>query len=140
MIQVRDIMSVPVVSVEMDDMLYLVKDIFEQASFHHLPVVDNKVLKGIISDRDLLKALSPHLDTLSETQKDLGTLKIRVHQIMSRDPVSLYADDDISKAISAFNEHAFSCLPVVDQQGAPIGILTWRDILKLFQDSLPGEN
>lgn len=130
---IQEIMATPVVSVEMDDMLYAVKDIFEHLHFHHLPVVENNKLQGIISDRDLLSALSPTLGTLAETEKDLCTLKRRVHQVMSRNPIFLRPDDSIQQAIVLFNTHTFSCLPVVDVNENPVGMVSWRDVLKLLQ-------
>jgi len=131
--RIQSIMTTPVVTVEMDDMLYTVKDIFEHLHFHHLPVVDNNCLQGMLSDRDLLKALSPALGTLAETEKDLRTLKRRVHQVMSRDPVFLYPEDGVERAVEIFNTRTFSCIPVVDCAHHLVGMVSWRDILKLLQ-------
>lgn len=130
---IQEIMAAPVVSVEMDDMLYVVKDIFEHTQFHHLPVVEEGILKGILSDRDLLKALSPCLGTLAETEKDLRTLKRRVHHIMSRNPIFLHPHDPIERAVDIFNTHTFSCIPVVDYAQRPVGMVSWRDLFKIFK-------
>lgn len=132
---IDDIMSTPVISVEMDDRLSLVNTLFESTKFHHLLVVDNKVLVGVISDRDLFKALSPTVGTASETSADLAILNKKAHQIMSRNPVHLRQRDDISKAMIAFREHKVSCLPVVNDQMLPVGILSWRDIIKALDIS-----
>jgi len=123
-------MTNTIVTVEMDDSLNVVKDIFEQVSFHHLLVVDNEVLYGVISDRDLFKALSPSLGTEAETKRDLFSLNKKAHQIMSRKPITLYAEDDVYKAIDIFIEGSFSCIPVIDSDNIPIGIISWRDILR----------
>ncbi len=57
-----DIMTARVVTVEMDDRLEVVKEIFDTMRFHHLLVVDeHKKLSGVVSDRDLLRALSPYV-------------------------------------------------------------------------------
>ena len=58
-ITVGEIMSSKVVTVEMDDSLEVIRDIFRKVKFHHLIVVDGKKIVGIITDRDLLKAISP---------------------------------------------------------------------------------
>lgn len=131
--RIQNIMTTPVVTVEMDDMLYTVKDIFDHLHFHHLPVVENDCLQGMLSDRDLLKALSPSLGTLAETEKDLRTLKRRVHHIMTRDPVFLSPEDSVERAIKIFNAHTFSCIPVVDRDLHPVGMVSWRDIFKLLR-------
>ena len=125
-----------VVSVEMDDSLRVVKDIFDNTNFHHLLVVDSNKLTGVISDRDLLKALSPNVGTLSETSRDAATLNKRSHQIMTRKPVTIKLGASIQEAISLFNTHTISCLPVVNTKFQPVGIVSWRDIFRTFQDTL----
>jgi acetoin utilization protein AcuB len=127
---VEKIMSKTVVTVEMDDSLKVVKDIFDNTGFHHLLVIESGKLFGVISDRDLLKSLSPNVGTISETLKDAATLNKRAHQIMTRKPVTLAANANIYDAIDVFNNHDISCLPIVDDERKPIGILSWRDILK----------
>ena len=88
--ELRSIMTTRVVTVEVDDTLEVVKQIFDAMKFHHLLVVDTgKTLCGVISDRDLLRALSPYVGTASENARDTATLRKRVHQIMSRKPVTL---------------------------------------------------
>ena len=126
-----DIMSRPVVTVEFDDRLREVKEIFDRLRFHHLLVVDNGKLFGVVSDRDLLKALSPFLGTLSETERDAHTLDKRVHQIMSRKPVTLRADDRLAAAMDLFLQKNISCVPIVDEHSRPVGIVSWRDILRV---------
>ena len=68
---VSDIMSKHVVTVEFDDRLSAVKDIFDNAKFHHLLVVEAGVLFGVVSDRDLLKSISPNIGTNRYTPRDL---------------------------------------------------------------------
>jgi acetoin utilization protein AcuB len=126
-----EIMSKPVVTVEFDDRLREVKEIFDRLRFHHLLVVDNGKLFGVVSDRDLLKALSPFIGTLSETERDVHTLDRRVHQIMSRRPVTLRPDDRVAAAIELFLQRGISCVPIVDEHNRPVGIVSWRDILRV---------
>jgi acetoin utilization protein AcuB len=127
---VENIMNKEVVTVTMDDSLKVVKTIFDQSPFHHLLVVEAGKLFGVISDRDLLKAMSPNVDTISETVHDLASLNKRVHQIMTRKPVTLSPRAEIGEAIQIFNRHSISCIPIVDAENRPVGIITWRNILK----------
>jgi acetoin utilization protein AcuB len=130
---IKQIMSKNVVTVEMDDSLRMVKEIFNNTRFHHLLVVESGKLFGVISDRDLLKALSPNIGTVSETVSDTATLNKRVHQIMTRKPVVLEQNAEIFEAIEIFKNQNISCIPVVDDEYEPVGIISWRDILKAWQ-------
>lgn len=130
---VEKIMSRTTVTVEMDDSLKVVKEIFDKVSFHHLLVVESGKLFGVVSDRDLLKAISPNIGTASETARDLASLNKRVHQILTRKPVTLPPNAGIHDAIKIFISHNISCIPVVDEENRPVGIISWRDILKAIE-------
>jgi acetoin utilization protein AcuB len=126
-----EIMTARIVTVEMDDRLELVKEIFDTMNFHHLLVVDeHKKLSGVLSDRDLLRALSPYVGSAAETARDLATLNKRVHQIMSRHPFTLRPHSAIAAAVNLLIVHRISCVPIVDDEFKPVGIVTWRDLLK----------
>jgi acetoin utilization protein AcuB len=126
----NNIMSRSVVTVEADDSLWTVKGIFDLHEFHHLLVLEHGRIFGIVSDRDLFKAISPNLGTNVETPRDLATLNKQVHHIMSRNPRVLTEAASIFDAIELFNNHPISCIPVVDEEQRPIGILSWRDVLR----------
>jgi acetoin utilization protein AcuB len=131
---VGNIMTTRVVSVEMDDRLEVVKKIFDTLKFHHLLVVgDDGKLKGVVSDRDLLKALSPYVGSVAENARDLATLNKRVHQIMSRNLLTLQPRASILEAVNLLLEHRISCIPIVDETLKPVGILSWRDVLRAMQ-------
>lgn len=125
---VAEVMSQPVVSVEMDDRLWVIKQIFDSVQFHHILVVSQNTLVGVLSDRDYLKAISPRLGTAAENKSDLDTLNRRVHQVMSRKPITLRAQSSIGEAITLFEANNVSCIPVVDGNNRPVGIVSWRDI------------
>jgi acetoin utilization protein AcuB len=128
-------MAPHVVTVELDDRLETVKKIFDSEKFHHLLVVDAGKLCGVISDRDLLRALSPRIGTPSETESDAATLKKRVHQIMTRKPVTLPPEATVGDAVRVFREHRVSCIPIVNATFKPIGIVSWRDLLTSWPSS-----
>jgi acetoin utilization protein AcuB len=128
--KIESIMTKAFVSVSLDDNLLTIKNIFEYANFHHLLVVDNKHLSGVISDRDLLKALSPNIGTAAESARDSATLNKKAHQIVNRKLTTLTADANVFDAIDIFNTTNMSCIPIVDGSGRPVGILSWRDIMK----------
>jgi len=130
---VADIMSTRVVSVLMDDSLRSLQELFNATGFHHLVVVHNNSLQGIISDRDMLKALSPFIDTIGERQRDRATLDKKAHQIMTRQVIYLSPRDSIVDAITLFNQNKISCIPIVDEKKQPVGMVSWRDVMRFMQ-------
>lgn len=127
---IAEIMTDRVATISMDDPLSVVKNAFDNSRFHHLLVVDTDVLVGVISDRDLLKAMSPFLGTAAELRRDIQTITQPAHKIMTRNLVTLGPEAQLQDAITVFKEQQISCIPIVDGIGQPIGIVSWRDIIK----------
>ena len=127
--KISEFMSTRLVTVEPDDTLEVMQEIFANTRFHHLLVLDKGRLAGVVSDRDVLRNLSPYLGSTSEHYRDLATAKRRTHQIMSRNPLTLTGNQTLAEVITLFREHPVSCIPVLDETGELAGIVTWRDIL-----------
>jgi len=129
---VTDIMTTEVITIGLDDTLGEMQKIFEKKKFHHLLVLEEEELLGIISDRDVFKEISPYINTLSEDARALETLKKKAHQIMSRNPITVDKDVQIEDAVHILLENDISCLPVISATRDIEGILTWKDILKYY--------
>jgi acetoin utilization protein AcuB len=56
---------------------------------------------------------------------------------MSRNLITLPPRASIAEAVKLFLEQRISCIPIVDQALKPVGILSWRDVLKTL---LPAQN
>lgn len=128
---VRDIMTSQVVTVDMDSSVADIKRIFDAAEFHHLIVMEEGRVVGVISDRDELKNISPFVGKLTERAQDAASLKRRVHQIMTRHPKTADPDETAAKAGARMLRDRISCLPVVDASGRLEGIVTLRDMARL---------
>lgn len=127
---VADFMTHEVVTVRMDDTVAKIREIFDESLFHHLVVVKNRKVVGVISDRDLLKNISPFIGNhWMERAQDTNTLRRRAHQIMHRPPVVTLESDSASDAATKLIQEKVTCLPVVDEDGRLIGIVTWRDLM-----------
>ena len=127
---VQEVMTTRVHKVGMDDTLRSIQAVFAKANFHHILVMEQDRLMGIISDRDLLKHLSHRLGSGYETQADLSTLNKKAHQIMSRRPVTVLDDASVKEAACLMLQRNVSCLPVVDASDRVAGILSWKDLLR----------
>ncbi len=128
--RVRDIMTKELVRVSMDDTLDDVRGLFEEHAFHHVLVCAEDRLVGVVSDRDLLRELSPFVGALSEQTRDLDTLKKPVHQIMTRKVFGAKPNDSVIDAAEQMLRNDVSCLPVLTEDGRILGIVTSKDIVR----------
>lgn len=93
-------------------------------SFRHMLVVDeDERLHGVISDRDVLRALS--------RTPDWG--KKSVAEIMTKDSITTTPESAISAAVRLMLEKRINCLPVIGADGRVAGILTSTDLLKAYE-------
>jgi len=130
-VKLQQIMTTRVITVELDDKVHTARMLFERFKFPHLLVVDEDgILVGIVSDRDLLKALSPFISTIIERSADVRTLEKPVHQIMGHRPITASKDYTVKEAAVLMLSKNISCLPIVRPNGTIEGIVTWKDILK----------
>jgi acetoin utilization protein AcuB len=110
---------------------------FEANKYHHLIVHgDQHECVGVISDRDLLKNISPFVGKMGERDKDRSLLSRRAHQIMTRQLVAVRSNTALRAAARVMLDHKISCLPVVDQKRHCIGIITLRDVVGWAVDEL----
>ena len=127
---VADFMTSKVVTVRMDDTVETIREIFDKSLFHHLVVVEDHKVVGVISDRDLLKNISPFIGSnWMERKQDTNTLKRLAHQIMHRPPIVTFQTTTASEAATKLIQERVTCLPVVDEEGRLEGIVTWRDLM-----------
>lgn len=100
----------------------------------HLPVVtkDNR-LCGIVTDRDIRSAMPSSV--LDDPDRDLDQTrlaKIKVTEIMTKNPVTLSPQDTLQDALLMIQETKVGAFTVVDEQGILKGILSTRDLMRAF--------
>lgn len=138
---IRDFMTSPVSTISMDDSIMSAKALFDRRRFHHAVVLEHRRAVGVVSDRDILKVISPFVgNEMMERPQDAETLKKHVHQIMTRALVTIGQDETAAAAAKKMLRERVSCLPVVDGRGAPLGIVTLRDIVALTAKSADKEH
>lgn len=134
---ISTIMVTDLVTVNPEESLSHVKKIFEQHTFHHLPVVRFRKIVGIISKTDFehfTGGLNHSND--SETQQLLETAK--AEDIMTKGIGKLEPDDRINVALEIFSKNWFHALPVVKNDEL-VGIVTTQDVIKAVMNEKPRE-
>ena len=136
---VRDRMSSPVVTVAPDTPFQEALQLMRDHGFRRLPVVDTKdTLVGIVSERDLLHAEPSSATSLSIWEVHYLLWKIQVRELMTKDVITTTSDTPIEDAASLMVTHRIGGLPVVDDHGRVIGIITETDIFKTFVEMFAG--
>lgn len=133
--RVAELMTSKVFTVESNDLIDRVFFLLHYEKIRHLPVVDKGKLVGIVSDRDLYKALGPKSNSNAiETSKDNSQLHVvsqKVAHIMRRGVITVTKETMLSEAAALMAEHRIGALPVVENDKL-VGILTSTDILRVF--------
>jgi acetoin utilization protein AcuB len=91
----------------------------------HIPVVKDKRLVGIISDRDLRDASPP----LGDPERVSTMKEIRLEDVMTRKVITTHPEDTIVHAAREMYERKIESLPVVDE-GKLLGIVTSSDVMR----------
>ena len=129
-LQVQALMSRPVITVDADARLGEARALLEEHRIHHLLVEDRGRIVGIISDRDVARALSPHVGRPSSSARDEATLDQPIYHVASFRLTVIDRRAPVEEAAAIFVERAISALPVVDDAGGICGIVTSRDLLR----------
>lgn len=77
-------------------------------------------LAGIFTDSDLARLFEQHRDT---------ALDRPIAEVMSRQPITVLTGTRVWDAIQIMSLHRISELPVVDEEGRPVGLLDITDVL-----------
>ncbi len=123
MSQIADVMRPDFIEVAPDDTLGEVAERMTLQNVGAVAVKDSGKLIGILTERDLLKAMAARVHS-SEA---------RVRQWMTHDPITATADTDVEEAARVMLEHGFRHLPVVDDDDRVIGIVSLRRVVSAAQ-------
>jgi CBS-domain-containing membrane protein len=96
-----------------------------------LPVVQDSLdlrLIGVVTDRDLCLAV------IAARRDPAHTV---VNECMSRNPICVGPEDDVKQALERMAEHQIRRVPVLDEQGRLLGMVSLADMIE--QDAVSGE-
>ncbi len=137
-IRIKELMTRDLITVGPMDLMSKVKEIFDTNSFHHIPVTnEDGSLAGIISKHDyniILSTFSIFKSSRadSDNRKVMGSMM--AEDVMTKQVAKLKPEDTLAVAVALFKENLFHALPVVDEAGKVVGILSTYDLLNLAFD------
>jgi CBS-domain-containing membrane protein len=125
--EVADVMTGKVVTLSAHHSFNDAVNLMNDRYFRHCVVVDGQRKPiGVISDRDILRALARNPNSRSKS----------LDQIMTMNPITVKRNTPIIDAVSKILFKRINCLPVVEDDGTVCGIVTSTDLLRSYQQLL----
>lgn len=133
--RVADCMSQPIVTVRRDQTLDAAWTLMRERKIRHLPVVDAQDrLVGIVTDRDLRQALLDPSLRVRARRLSASLAALPVEHVMTRAAVTVRPGTEMREAALLMHERKIGAVPVVDDAGVVVGILSETDVLRAFVD------
>ncbi|XXF76540.1 CBS domain-containing protein [Myxococcaceae bacterium GXIMD 01537] len=124
MLAVEDLMTRDVLTLAEDENLAVGDDLLKLHHIRHLPVVRDGKLVGLVSHRDLIRALARQAGSRSRNP-------VWARDVMSRDVDTVTPRTSVREVVDLLLDHKYGCLPVVDGDRKLVGIITESDLVRL---------
>ena len=132
---VQNWMTTDVVSVGPDTSLLKVGKLMKDHHIRRIPVVDeNGQVVGIISDRDVRDASPSKATTLDMYEMHYLLAELKAKNIMTAKPITVKPTDTVEQAALIMLDNKVGGLPVVDESGKLVGIISDHDVFKALVD------
>lgn len=131
---IRDILRPGLKSINHDATMAEAEQYMKRHVIRHLPVMNGTKIVGILSDRDILKAMN-----IIDNQEYMQKHK-KVIDFMSSPVISINMNENVQKLVREMLDSGVSSMIVSDDYMNPVGIITSHDLLILLQDLLDSKN
>ena len=118
---IRSEMTVEPFSITKDVTIGDAQEVMRSWGMRHLPVVDGWKLVGVVSDRDIQKALATRFSGKTEVQ-----------QIMSAPPYHVGLNANVAEVAQVMAQRKIGCAIVTNEKNEVLGIFTTTDALNLL--------
>ena len=119
-VKASDIMSSPPVTATEDAVIEEVARLMWEKGVGSILIVNSEMkLVGIVTERDMLYA-SSHL---------MFGKNVKVKSIMSKNLVTTTPDEELASVVEKMKDFNIRHVPVVDEDGRPLGVISSRDVL-----------
>ncbi|MEF3255445.1 MAG: CBS and ACT domain-containing protein [Deferribacterales bacterium] len=133
---IKDWMTTEVITIEPTDTILDALHLMKENRIRRLPVVKDGKLVGIITEKDI-KTFSPSkASTLDIYEMHNVLADTTVETVMSKKVISVSPDDPIEKAALILRDKRIGGLPVVDDKGKLLGLITAIDVFDLFVEAM----
>jgi len=125
-------MSKNVITVDVDDSMHDAMKRMKEKNIRMLPVLKKGKLVGVVTDRDIKRASASDATTLDVHELLYLVSKIKVQNIMTKNPITVPQNFTVEETAEVLLKHKISGVPVVDQNGQLVGIITQTDLFRVL--------
>jgi CBS domain-containing protein len=118
--QLREIWWTDVIDVEPAETLQAAAQAMKDGKISSVLVTEDGYLIGILTERDMVKAVAEGIDTEN----------VHVRDYMTPTPVAVNPETSVEEGVQIMLEHGFRHLPVVDGERELKGVVSIRDLAK----------
>ncbi len=129
---VKEWMALHPITIDENTSIMKATQLMKEHDIRRIPVLRQNKLVGIISDRDLKEAAPSKATSLDVHELYYLLSEIKVKDIMTHNPITLRENDSVEKAAVIMLENRISGLPVVNDEGEVVGMITQTDIFKVM--------
>ncbi|MFZ0928135.1 MAG: CBS and ACT domain-containing protein [Syntrophobacteraceae bacterium] len=129
---VKNWMSKDLVTIDEEDSMQQAMALLREHKIRMLPVLKKGKLVGIVTDTDLKRASASDATMLDIHELLYLISKIKVHDIMTKNPITVPDNYTVEETAHVLLEHNISGVPVTDGNGKMVGIITRNDIFKIL--------
>ncbi len=126
--KVDSAMTRDVICIESSESLSDAQEIMREWEIRHLPVTLDGHLIGIMSDRDVLR------HAVKTDEGEIVLPAITVAEVMTRNPITCDSDADIASIGQTMLDEKIDSVPVVDDDGDLVGLITSSDLIQMLVD------
>jgi CBS domain-containing protein len=124
-------MTREVITVTPETPLSEAEELMLARGIRRMPVMEHDHLIGIVTKGDLREADPSSVTSLSSWEVNEIRAKVKLGQLMTAKPKTISQDATINEAAQTMLKSKVSGLPVVDQAGKLVGIITESDIFRM---------
>ncbi len=134
----KDIMRRDVPVLNLEDNLERLSTGLAWIHLRQIPVVDGRQLVGLLDERSIPRLLeaAPRNSLLARNVLERSLEATFVADVVWRDPRIAFPDTPVLDVISRLATGTQEVVPIVDEDGALVGIITAREIAALAQELL----
>ena len=124
------VMTRDALSVDVSQSVSSVRHLMSEKNLHHVPVVGDGKLIGLISMSDILSISYTEFVEDDSMRDRILDERCTIEDLMVREPVTLSYGATVGDAARVLSQGLFHSVPIVDDEGALVGIVSSTDLIR----------